>query len=231
MTPSDSLIHILMVDDHQILRAGLRMLIESSPKMVVVGEAGNCRDALFLAANTQPDIILLDISLGQENGLDCLTGLFAAAESARAIILTGSDNPAEHHRAVALGAMGVVYKEQASQVLLKAIECVHAGEVWMERSMIARVLNELAPPGGEKKSSPEMRKISLLTEAERKIVALLCEGLTNKQLAERLFLSESTIQNHLTSIFSKLDVSNRLSLVIYAFREGLVEPKQKPTRQ
>ncbi|HXG64796.1 MAG TPA: response regulator transcription factor [Blastocatellia bacterium] len=213
-------IRILLVDDHRILRAGLRMLIEDQPGMTLIGEAGTRAEALALAARERPDIILLDLDLAGESSLDFLPELLATADRARVIILTGVRDLALHQRAIALGAMGLVLKDQTGETLIKAIEKVHAGEVWIDRVMTASVLAELAGAKA-KKDDPEAAKIATLTEREREIIALVGEGLPNKQIASRLFISEKTVRNHLVSIYSKLEVSDRLELAIYASRHGL----------
>jgi DNA-binding NarL/FixJ family response regulator len=197
------------------------MLLESQAGITVVGEAANRTDALATAVREQPDIILLDLALGGESSLDCLPELLAVASEARVLILTGVCDPELHRRAVYLGAMGLVLKEKAATVLLQAIEKVHAGEVWLEGAMIASVLREMTQTRETRQTNPEAARIALLTEREREIVALVGQGLRNKQVAERLFISEVTVRHHLTAIFAKLRVADRLELVIYAYRHGL----------
>jgi DNA-binding NarL/FixJ family response regulator len=216
-------IRILLVDDHAVVRAGLRMLIESRPGLTVVGEAATTHDAVATAEREQPDLILLDLDLGGDNGLDILPELFATAKQARVLLLTGVRDPEEHHRAIRLGAMGVVLKEKAADDLLKAIEKVHAGEVWLDGALMARVLGRALVGGDQAATNPESAKITSLTEREREVIALICEGLQNKLIGERLFISETTVRHHLTSIFDKLGVTNRLELVIYAYRHGLAK--------
>lgn len=224
MTTIDSkTVRIMLVDDHTVVRAGLRMLIESRPGLHVVGEAATTSEALTVAAQAQPDIILLDLDLGGDSGLDILPELFTTAKQARVLMLTGVRDPEEHHRAVRLGAMGVVVKEKAADDLLKAIEKVHAGEVWLDGALMARVLGRSGPVGEMTPVNPETARINSLTEREREVIALICEGLQNKLIGERLFISETTVRHHLTSIFDKLGVTNRLELVIYAYRHGLAK--------
>ncbi|MCZ7572244.1 MAG: response regulator transcription factor [Ardenticatenaceae bacterium] len=218
---SNHVIRVLIVDDHAVVRTGLRMLIETRPGLVVVGEAGNRADALAAAARQHPGIILLDLDLGAENGLDFLPELLSTAGESRVIVLTGLRDTEVHHRAVHLGAMGLVLKEQAAEVLLKAIEKVYAGETWLDRTMTASVLAQLARAREARAADPEAAKIATLTEREREVVALVGEGLKNRQIAERLSISETTVRHHLTSIFSKLEVSDRLELLIYAYRHDL----------
>jgi DNA-binding NarL/FixJ family response regulator len=139
----------------------------------------------------------------------------------RVLVLTGSSDPEFHRRAVCLGAIGVLSKDKPADVLVKAIEKIHAGEAWLDRTMTATVLREMSPRN--RKQDPEELKITSLTEREREVIKLVGEGLKNKQIAERLFISDITVHHHLTSIYSKLEVADRLELLIYAYRNGLAE--------
>jgi two-component system, NarL family, nitrate/nitrite response regulator NarL len=217
-------IRILIIDDHVIVRAGLRMLIGNQEGMIVVGEAGARVDALAAAAHEQPDIILLDLDMGNESGLDFLRELLATAPGARVVILTGVREPEVHRRAVHLGAMGLVFKDKAAEVLIRAIEKVHAGEVWLDRSLTASVLSEMSHAAESKAPDPDAGRIASLTGREREILTLVCEGLKNKQIGERLFISEATVRNHLTSILSKLGLSDRFELALYSYRQHLAKP-------
>jgi DNA-binding NarL/FixJ family response regulator len=209
-----------LVEDHLVVRAALRLLLESHRGLVVVGEAAGHADAIALAMAEQPDIILLDLDLGGENGLDLLPELRTAADHARVLILTGVHDVGAHRQAICGGAMGLVLKEQAPEVLLKAIEKVYAGEVWIERAMLASVLDEVVM-GRARPAGAEERRISALTERERTVIALVGQGLKNKQIGERLAITETTVRHHLTSIFDKLGVESRLELMIFAHRHGL----------
>jgi two-component system nitrate/nitrite response regulator NarL len=213
-------IRVLLVEDHAVVRAGLRLLIESRHGLVVVGEATTHAGAFALAAREQPHIILLDLDLGAENGLDLLPNLLAAAGQARVLILTGVRDVDEHRQAIRQGAMGLVLKEQAPDVLLKAIEKVHAGEVWLDRTMLAHVLSEMAV-GGARPVSTNTARIATLTQREREVIALVGEGLKNKQISDRMSISETTVRHHLTSIFAKLGMESRLELVVFAHRHSL----------
>jgi two-component system, NarL family, nitrate/nitrite response regulator NarL len=214
-------IRVVLIEDHMVVRAGLRLLIESRRGLVVVGEATNHADALSLVAREQPDIILLDLDLGPESGLDLLPRLLAAGRG-RVLILTGVRDVKEHRQAIREGAMGLVLKEQAPEVLLKAIEKVHAGEVWLDRAMLASLLSEMVGIG-TKPANVEAARIATLTEREREVIALVGEGLKNKQIGDRLSITETTVRHHLTSIFAKLGVESRLEMVIFAHRHGLTK--------
>ena len=210
----------MIVDDHVVIRSGLRMLIEHDQQMRVVAMAGNQAEALERAAKETPDVIVLDLLLGDEDALSFLPELCEASPNSRVLILTGVQNPDQHRRAIRRGAMGIVLKEHAADQLLKAIEKVNKGEVWIERSMMGSMIQELSKPAI---IDPEVAKIETLTEREREVIALVGEGLKNKQVGERLFISETTVTHHLSSVFSKLEVSDRLELIIYAFRHGLAK--------
>ena len=220
---STKLIRVLLIDDHVIMRKGLCMLIENQPGLKVVGEAAERSTAILSAAREQPDIILLDLALGDENGLDLLTDLRAAAKRARVIVLTGTRDPVQHRQAVSLGATGIILKEQAVSVLIKAIERVHAGETWLDPALVATVLAERSHVRGQDSDTQAARVA--LTEREREIIVLIGEGLKNRQIGERLSISETTVVHHFTSIFAKLGVANRLELVTYAYRHGLAKPR------
>jgi two-component system, NarL family, nitrate/nitrite response regulator NarL len=213
-------IKVLIVDDHAVVRAGLRMLIDQDPGMKVTGVAGNRVEALAAAASDRPDVIILDIVLGDEDGLSFLPELRQVARTARVLVLTGLRSSESQRQAMRAGAMGVVLKEDAAEVLLKAISKVHSGEVWLDRLMTGRVLEEISE---EKQPDPDKVRIATLTEREREVVGLVGEGLKNKQIAARLFISETTVTHHLSSVFSKLEVSDRLELIIFAFRHGLAK--------
>lgn len=216
-------IRILIIDDHELVRAGLRMLVESRPGLEVVGEAGAANEALDHARRAQPDIILLDLDLGGRNGLELLSDLRLAAAAARVLIVTGSRDTTVHARAVRMSAMGIVQKEKSADLLLKAIEKVYEGEVWFDRTVIGSVLFDMARGGEEKERADET--IAALTARELEIIEMLCRGIKNKEIAVRLLIKESTVSHHLTNIFNKLKVSNRLELVMFAFSHRLAAPR------
>ena len=215
-------IRILMIEDHLVVQAGLRLLIETRPGLLVVGNATNQTDALILAAREQPDIILLDLDLGGKDGLDLLPDLQTAAHKARILVLTGLSDSEAHRKAVRMGVHGLVLKEQAPEMLLKAIEKVHSGEFWLERSMLASVLTGMISEEARAITAEESR-IATLTEREREVLALVSEGLKNKQISMRLSITQTTVGHHLTSIFAKLGVQTRLELVVFDHRHGLTK--------
>lgn len=215
-------IRIMIIDDHAVIRAGLRMLIEQDQTMNVVAQAGTRAEALLLAEKEQPDIILFDLILGDDDGLEFLPALCEISPNSRVLVLTGVQTTESHRLAIRRGAMGIVLKQQAADLLLKAIRKVYAGEVWIDRSMMGSVLDDVRNER-QQGSNTEATKIASLTPREREVVALVSEGLKNKLIGERLYISETTVTHHLSSVFSKLEVSDRLELIIYAFRHGLAK--------
>jgi len=222
MLPPSS-VRVLIVDDHGIMRAGLRMLLESQPGLVVVGEAATCAEAVALATSTQPDVIVLDLDLGGENAIASMPTLLRAPDT-RILVLTGVRDPEVHRQAIRQGALGLVVKEKAAETLLHAIMQVRAGEVWLERTMIAQVLGELTRPQPAPQVSAEAANIAKLTEREREVITLVGEGLRNRHIAARLYISEATVRHHLTAIFAKLGIADRFELAIYAYQHGLAKP-------
>lgn len=225
-----SIIRIMLVDDHSIVRTGLRMLIESNANMSIVAMASSGAEALDLAVRETPDLILLDLDLGRENGLHLIPQLLEKNSAVRILVLTGLRDSGVHRNAIKAGGAGVVLKDQAAEVLIKAIEKVYAGEVWIDRGTMGNLFQEMMRNGDA--AGAEQSKIKDLTERELQVIKLIAEGLKNKEISKRLFISETTVTHHLTSIFSKLEVSDRLELVIYSFTHGLakmpITPREKP---
>jgi DNA-binding NarL/FixJ family response regulator len=215
---------ILLIDDHPVIRKGLRAVLGDYPEYEVIGEAGSRAEALQLAESKRPHLALLDLDLGSTTSLDFLSELLAAGFGMQVLVLTGVRDMDLHRQAIQLGAMGIVLKDHAAEILIEAIEKVMAGEMWLDRSMLVALLGTSAR--GD--SDPERVKINMLTEREREIIALLAEGLRNKQIGERLYISEITVRHHLTSIFNKLAVSDRVELLIYAYRNGIVAAPTRP---
>lgn len=213
-------IKVLIVDNHIMVRAGLRMILEAQPDMTVVGEASRCVEAREVAATQRPDVVLLDLALGDESGLETIPEMRAVAPNARLVVVSSVLDVELHQVAVQLGAVGLVSKEQAPEILLRAIRRVHAGEVWLNGSLVASALSRMTRPI-EARPDPEEERISSLTSRERQVIELVCAGLPNKQIGQRLNISEITVRHHLTSIFDKLGCESRLELVIYAYRNEL----------
>jgi two-component system nitrate/nitrite response regulator NarL len=217
-------VRIVLVDDHAVMRQGLRMLLEGHPGLEVTGEAADRAGAVVVVGERRPAVVLLDIDLGSDNGLDAISDLRAAAPSARVLILTGLRDIEIHRRAIQRGASGVVEKDAAPEVLVKAIRRVAAGEVWIDRRMTASILSELTAPAAPAPADPNATRIASLSARENELISLIGEGLSNKGIASRMRLSEITVRHHLTSIYRKLEVRDRLELLLFAYRNKLVTP-------
>ncbi len=217
-------IRILLIDDHKSFMDGLAMVINSqSPAMEVVGMASNCDEAMTATEKLKPDLILLDMDLGDSCSIDFLPELLEKT-SAKVLMLTGLQNPDLHDSAIVKGARGVLLKGESAKVILKAIEKVYAGEIWASNTMLTRVLGLMN--NDKKQIGPEARKIADLTSREREIITTLVnfEGSTNEEIADHLCISKSTLKNHLTTIYSKLELKNRIELLKYALTHKLNEP-------
>lgn len=218
-------IRILLVNEQVIIRSGLRLLLESHPGFEVVCEAANFTE-IGATTDAPPDIILLDLKTFSQQACDeTLPELMKSVGKARILLLIDENDLEGNLNAVRHGAMGLVHKNESTEVLLKAIERVHAGEVWINRTLMARVIEGLGNPAKAQNSLPDQDavKITALTEREREVISVIGEGLRNKQIAERLFISAITVRHHLTSIFDKLGVADRFELAIYAYRHGLAK--------
>jgi two-component system nitrate/nitrite response regulator NarL len=222
MEPAPVKIRILIINDQLVVRDGLRMLIENHPGTRVVAMASTRSEALEIIAREPCDLIILDLELGGFSALSFIPQLREAAKNARVLVLTGSRDSETQQRAAQLGAMGVVLKDDAADSLLKAIEKVYRGEAWLDRMTLGSLLWQMSNQDKDL-LDPRAKKISSLTERERQVISLIAEGLKNRQIAERLFISPTTVTHHLSSIYSKLGVSDRLELVIYAFANKLAK--------
>lgn len=217
----------MVVDDHELFRAGIRLMVERWQGMQVVAEAASRSDAIAASAREAIDVIILDLDLGAESGLDALPEITANARNARVIGLTGMRDVEHHRQALLLGALGLVFKEQAADHLRKAIEKVYAGEAWLDRATMASVLTDISRRREVVSRDPEVEKIDSLTQREREVITLIGEGLHNREIGQRLSISDTTVRHHLTSVFAKLNLTNRLELVIYAYRYGIIKLPQR----
>jgi two-component system nitrate/nitrite response regulator NarL len=217
-------ISIVILDNHALVRAGLRLLLENHQGMNVIGEAGMLEDGLEIIANLNPDIVLFELNISEQASSAVISQIIRASESARLIMVAETSDPIVNQQAVETGVMGVVFKTQSPEVLVKAIEKVYSGEVWLERSLIANVLSRLSRNSKLNKAGLETNSIEELSEREKQIVRLIGQGFKNKKISSQLCISETTVRHHLTSIYSKLGVTDRLELLVFAHRYGLVKP-------
>lgn len=213
-------IRILIVDDHTILRAGLKMMLNAQPDMEVVGEAQDGRQAIYEVQRLQPDVILMDITMPDMNGIEATRQIKKMLPEARVLILTMHENDEYVFQALRAGASGYILKEAADTELISALHVIQNGQFYLSPAaqsvMVGDYLQRVRI--GEEKDS-----YSTLTEREREILKLVAEGHTNNQIAERLVISPKTVDTHRTHIMDKLNLHSRAELVKYAMRRGLLE--------
>lgn len=221
--PKAPRIRVVLVDDHPIIRQGVRKLLELEGDIDVVGEADNGRAALEVVEDTRPDVLLLDLKMPGMDGLTALQTLQHTTNRTRIIILTASDDKNEWVQAMKLGCAGIVVKQTQPDLIVKSIRKVFAGEIWLDSNTTAAVMRQFAAPGegGGSSNGKGGRERSPLSTREREIVGLVAQGYKNKEMAEKMFISEQTVKNHLHNIFDKLGVSDRLELALYAIHKGL----------
>jgi len=216
-------IRVLIADDHPIVRDGLKKLLLLEDDIKVVGEACDGRQVLELMQEHEPDVLLLDLRMPNLDGLSVLQSLQQTGRRTKVIVLTASDDKNEFVQAMKLGCSGIVLKQTAPELIVKSIRKVNAGEIWLDSHTTAAVMRQFASPadalsGG---SNGKARERSPLSTREREIVQLVAQGYKNKEMAEKMFISEQTVKNHLHNIFDKLGVSDRLELALYAIHKGL----------
>jgi two-component system, NarL family, nitrate/nitrite response regulator NarL len=210
-------IRVLLVDNHRSVLWGLARLVESArPQLELSGVATCHSEALAAVENHRPHVVVLELDLGKESGFELLPHL---ASQAAVLILTGLRDPAAWERAVIAGARGVIHKSQPAELILKAIERVHAGEPWLDRATTGRILQALS------RRQSEQQPHESLTAAERKVLAAVVRqrSAPNKVIAAAIHLSEHTLRNHLASIYGKLGINKRIDLVLHAMEHGLVQ--------
>ena len=214
-------IRIVIADDHPIVRDGLKKLLALEDDFDVVGEAGDGREVLERVQELEPDVLLLDLRMPNLDGLSALQALQQSNKSTRVIVLTASEDKNEFVQAMKLGCSGIVLKQTAPDLIVKSIRKVNSGEIWLDSHTTAAVMRQFSSPAELAAAGGKGRERSPLSQREREIVALVAQGYKNKEMAEKMFISEQTVKNHLHNIFDKLGVSDRLELALYAIHKGL----------
>ena len=216
---------VLIADDHPLFRDGLRSLLEARG-IEVVGEARNGREALDQARRHHPDVVLMDLGMPEVNGLAATRLISAELPAVRVVILTASEDDADLFEAIKSGAQGYLFKNLDSDEFFRLLEGVSQGEPALTPGLARKLLGEFARPAPAPRAPDEPP--SELTDREREVLDLLVQGVTtNRELAERLVVSENTVKYHLRNILDKLHVQNRAQVVAYAVRQGMVEPPHR----
>ncbi len=213
-------IRVLVVDDHTIVREGVHILLEAQSDIEVVGEAADGQEALVRARELQPEIALVDIAMPGLNGLELTRALKRDWPQIHVIILTMYESDEYFFQVLDAGASGYVLKKAASADLVAAIRAVHAGDVFLYPSVARRLVSDYL---ARVKSGEEQNSYDGLTPREREVLKLIAEGHTNQAIADKLVISPSTVQTHRTRIMQRLNLHNRVELIQYAVRKGLLD--------
>jgi DNA-binding NarL/FixJ family response regulator len=215
-----TLTRVVIADDHAVVRQGLQALLAAQPDIRVIGEAEDGAEAVRLAAELRPAVVVMDISMPVMNGLEATRAIKQAAPAVHVLILTMHENEEYFFQLLQAGASGYLLKRAAASDLLAAVRTVAQGEVFLYPSLAKKLLADYL---GRAKIGDGPDLDALLTPREREVLALIAEGLSNREIAERLVISLSTVQTHYSHILEKLDLRNRAELIKYALRHGLIE--------
>jgi two-component system response regulator NreC len=210
-------IRVLIADDHGVMRAGLRALLNAADGMEVVGEAADGREALELASQLTPDVVLLDLSMPGMSGIKVAHKLRAMLPEAHTLILTVHEDEALLREAIQAGASGYIIKRAAEAELITAIRAVNRGELYIHSALMRQLLQDLSAP-----PTPAAERLELLTPREQEVLGLLVRGYTNRQVAEELCISTRTVEGHRANIMSKLEFRNRAEMVNFGEQCGLL---------
>ena len=213
-------IRVVLVDDNELFRAGIRSLLSGEKNVSVVGVAGEMIQALDLVKKKRPHVILLNLELRRGEGLQMIPELLSACKTSRLAVLTDSRDQEVHRSIFSRGGIGIISKQEPPELLIKAIRRLHAGSIWLDRFVSAEIIGDMS---GRKHNGVNGYKIGALTKREREVIQKVGGGLKNKEIADSLCISDITVHHHLTSIYSKLEVGNRLELIIFAYKHNLAE--------
>jgi RNA polymerase sigma factor (sigma-70 family) len=215
-------VRVLLVDDDDLMRAGLRAVLHSDDSITIVGEAGDGREAVQSARSLRPDVVLMDVRMRELDGIAATAELLAAAPASRVMILTTFEDDSYILGALRAGASGFLLKRSSPEDLIAAIHTVAAGEALLSPSVTQRVIDRVArhPVIGEGANS----QLDELTPREREVLELIAQGLSNREIAAELTVEETTVKSHVRRVLMKLQARDRIQAVIFAYESGLVSP-------
>jgi two-component system nitrate/nitrite response regulator NarL len=219
-------IRLLIADGHPIVLEGLRSVLGHQPTLQVVGEASDGMEAIEKTVSLDPDVVLMELKLPRIDGLTVLRSIQARAARSKVILFSSSESKEEFVEAMKLGCSGILSKDSSIGLIEKSIQKVFAGEIWLDSNTTAAVIRQFASPTdfpavhgpGNGKTTRERAQLS---QREREIIILIAQGYKNKEIAEKMFITEQTVKNHLHNVFDKLGVSDRLELALYAIHNSL----------
>ncbi len=216
-------IRVLLVDDHALVRQGLRMFIEMQDDMQVIGEGSNGAQAVELAAQTQPDVILLDLVMPGMDGIDAIHEILERSPRSRVLVLTSFGEDDKVFPAIRAGAQGYLLKDIQPTDLIKAIREMHQGKTQLHPDIAHRLLSAVAdnPPAAQAKAAPLSKDREGLTEREREVLDLIARGLSNREIAGKMVISEKTVKTHVSNLLGRLGLEDRTRAAIWALKHGL----------
>ena len=218
-------IRVLIADGYPIVLEGLRQVLASQTSLSLVGEATDGVDAVEKAALLEPDVILMDIRLPRLDGLTVIRSIQTRSPKTKVLLFSGAEHREEFIEAMKLGCSGVLPKDSPTALIEKSIRKVNAGEIWLDSNTTAAVMRKFATPGETASIGPgngkTPRERAQLSQREREIIILIAQGYKNKEIAEKMFITEQTVKNHLHNVFDKIGVSDRLELALYAIHNSL----------
>ncbi|WP_261554801.1 response regulator [Frankia tisae] len=222
-TPSEANpIRVLIVDDHALFRRGLEMVLGQEVDIEVVGEAADGSEAVTMAKEMAPDIVLMDVRMPRRGGIDATSAIKESVPSAKIVMLTISDEEADLYDAIKAGAMGYLLKEISIDEVAADIRAVYGGQSLISPSMASKLLSEFAAMIKNKDDRPQL-PTPRLTDREMEVLRLVAKGMNNRDIAKQLYISENTVKNHIRNILEKLQLHSRMEAVVYAVREKLLE--------
>lgn len=213
----DKTIKVMLVDDHELIREGIKQIIELESDIDVIAQVGDGGEAVNLAREYKPDIILLDINMPEMNGIEVLKRLRDLGIESKVIMLTIHSDREYILETMKIGAEGYVLKDSDAEGLVRAIRDVNAGKTYIQPSIASLLIEN----GIKDELNEDLEKINSLTKREYEVLTLIAEGLSNKDIADRLFISEKTVKNHVSSIFKKIGVNDRIQAAIFAFKNNI----------
>jgi DNA-binding NarL/FixJ family response regulator len=216
-------ISVLLVDDEALVRAGLRMILETADDLTVVGDAGDGRAAIAAVDRYRPDVVLMDIRMPRLDGLSATAAIRSGADPPSVIVLTTFDTDDDIFQALDAGAVGFLLKDTPPQDLLRAVRIAASGDAMLSPSVTRRLIDRVTTEDRTRRRRATLERLDALTEREREVLVEIGLGHANADIARHLYMSEATVKSHITHLFDKLGATNRVQLAIVAFRAGIVE--------
>lgn len=219
------MINVVIIDDHPVVRAGMRTILDCTGDICVVAEGGNGREALQLVERYSPDVLVLDIGLPDKSGIEVASQINAKIPGTAILILTAHNDAQIVFNLLENGAIGYVLKDEAIETLSNAVRAAACGKSWLSPSIASQVIKKAIKRAGEMPASREVEPvIDELTQREHEILCLLAEGLDNTAIAERLSITKRTVQNHISTIYAKMGVKSRTEAMLFAIHHGITRP-------